>query len=307
MSVTDQTSSAEFDAFGPWVDPVFDAAGMPALYRDYPVDFDASRLVLKVPRNISRRDALPTMHLYDHLIVVGPAALIVLSRTDDGYAESSIGYGDIAVIRDSVDLVDGRFSIHTRTGATLSVAYNGSSQQVISRLTDVLRELALAATSGRPDVALPSVTAPPAPLDLLDLGKQDVGLVTSYFDLHRHEAGARLLAAHGRSTLTPNGGLLGRALHALYPMTLHGAVLCRTDRELQIVGRRSWLVRGNTPDLSRSLTSIPLAAIDAITARPHPKYLAVTVVGLSLGAFTFDLLLPTGSAAEQALVGEPAG
>ena len=307
MSTTDQTRTREFDAFGPWVDPVSDLAGMPALYRDYPVDFAASRLVLKVPRNISRRDALPTMHLYDHLIVVAPAALTVLTRTDDGYTQSSIGYEDIAVITDSVDLIDGRFSIHTRTGATLSLAYNGSSQQVIGRLADLLRELTLAATSDRPDAALPPVTAPPAALDLLDLGKQDVGLVTSYFDLLRHETAARLLAAHGRSPLRPRGGLLARALHAVYPMTLHGAVLCRTDRELQIVGRRSWLVRGKAPELSRSLTSIPLAAIDTITARPHPKYPAVTVVGLNLGPFTVDLLLPAGSAAERALVGGPLG
>ena len=83
MNATDVTRSAEFDAFGPWVDQVRNASEVPGLYRDYPVDFATSRLVLKVPRNISRRDALPTMDLYDHLLIAGPEALVVLSRAHD--------------------------------------------------------------------------------------------------------------------------------------------------------------------------------------------------------------------------------
>lgn len=303
MSATDATRTAEFDAFGPWVDEVRDTTELPALYRNHPVDFAASHLILKVPRNISRRDATPGMHLYDHLLVVAPDAFTVLSRTGDSYTESSIGYCDIAVIEDSVDLVDGRLGIHTRAGATLTVPYNGSSQQVITRLTDVLRELASAAAGSGPTLAL-QPGAPPAALDLLDLGKQDVGLVTSYFDLLRHEPDADLLAAHGRVALVPRGGVFSRLVHAVHPMTLHGAVFCRTERELQIVGRRHWLVRGKAPELSRSLTTIPLAAIDKITAHPHPKYLDASVVTVALGDMRYEAVLPAGSAAERLLAGE---
>ncbi|QYF73217.1 hypothetical protein [Cryobacterium sp. PAMC25264] len=298
------TRSAEFDAFGPWVDQVRNAAEVPGLYRDYPVDFAVSRLVLKVPRNISRRDALPTMDLYDHLIIVAPAALIVLSRTGGSFTERALGYADIVAITDTVDLVDGRLSILTRAGDTLAVPYNGSSQEVITRLIDVLGELTRAAPRAGA-ATLPATDAPPA-LDLLDLGKQDVGLVTSYFDLLRHHFGASLLAAHGRAGLIPRGGLLTRAVHALYPMTLHGAVLCRTETELHILGRKAWLVRGNTPDLSRSHSTIPLGAIDRVTVAPHPKYLAAVVVTVRLGEATFDLVLPEGSAAERALGARPA-
>lgn len=309
MSSTDVTRSAEFDAFGPWVDRVHDASEIPGLYRDYPVDFAASQLVLKVPRNISRRDALPTMDLYDHLIIVGPETLIVLSRvhTDThsslGYTASTLGYGDVAAVTDTVDLVEGRIDILARTGATITVPYNGSSEQVITRLMDRLSELSLAALRPTTAVTLPETDAAPADLDLLDLGKEDVGLVTSYFDLMRHELGATLLAAHGRSVLPPRGGLVVRAVHSVYPMTLHGAVLCRTDRELHIVARKSWLVRGNIPELSRAHTTIPLAAIEEIDLRPHPTYLDASVVTLRLGAARFDLVLPEGSAAVQALVG----
>jgi hypothetical protein len=306
MNAMDGIRTAEFDAFGPWVDPVRNPEEVPPLYRDYPVDFATSRLVLKVPRNISRRDAVPSMHLYDHLIVVASEALVMLTRTGASYAEHSIRYADIAVIHDSVDLVDGQLNIHTRTGSTLTVSYNGSSQDVITRLADMLRELVVAATVAGHGVSLPAVDAP-APLDLLDLGKLDVGLVTAYFDLLRQESGATLLAAHERTAVLPSGGLVTKVAHAVNPMTLHGTVLCRTDRELQIVGRRAWLVRGKAPEVSRALTTIPLAAIDTITVAPHPDYLAVVVVTLALGSFRYEIVLPAGSAAERALVAQPAG
>lgn len=295
--------SAEFDAFGPWVGRVRDATEVPGLYRDYPLDFTTSRLVLKVPRNISRRDAQPTMDLYDHLIVVAPEALVVLSRADAGYTRSVFGYADIVALTDTVDLVDGRLDILAGTGDTLTVPYNGSSEDVITHLVDVLSELSLAAMRRTPALTLPAPDDPPADLDLLDLGKEDVGLVTSYFDLMRHELGASLLAAHGRTVLPPRGGRISRAVHEFYPMTLQGAVLCRTERELHIIGRKTWLLRGSAPDLSRSHTTIPMAAIEEISLRPHPDYLGASVVALRLGTTTLDIVLPEGSAAVQALAG----
>ncbi|WP_297369549.1 hypothetical protein [Cryobacterium sp.] len=302
MSATDATRSAEFDAFGPWVDEVRTAGEVPGLYRDYRVDFDASRIVLKIPRNISRRDALPTMDLYDHLIIAAPQALIVLSRGVDTYSESSIAYGDIVAVADTVDLVEGRLSILARSGRTHTVPYNGSSQQVMTRFTDVLAELSLAVVRPTPAVVFPATDSRPS-LDLLDLGKQDVGLVTAYFDLTRHEFGATLLAAHGRTGLDPLGGVLRRAMHVLYPMTLHGAVLCRTEHALHILGRKAWLVRGNAPDLSRSHTTIPLAAIEKISVATHPTYRAAVILTLHSGQARFDVILPESSAAQRALTG----
>jgi hypothetical protein len=306
VSATDVTRSAEFDAFGPWVDQVNTAAEVPGLYSDYPVDVAASRLVLKVPRNISRRDALPTMDLYDHLLIAGPAELVVLSRVNDSFTESVLGYGDIVAVTDTVDLVDGRLRILARTGETLAVPYNGSSQQVITRLADVLGTQSLVAAGPAPAVRLAAPDAPPAALDLLDLGTDDVGLVTSYFELMRHEPGATLLAAHGRTILTPRGGALTRAVHALYPMTLHGAVLCRSAHQLHILGRQEWLVRGSAPDLSRSHTTIPLAAIESLTVAQHSRYLGAVVVTVHSGSAGFEIVLPHPSAAERALEAQPA-
>ena len=94
-------------------------------------------------------------------------------------------------------------------------------------------------------------------------------------------------------------------MHALYPMTLHGAVLCRTGHELHILGRKAWLVRGNAPDLSRSHTTIPLAGSSAISRGAASDYLGATVVTLQLGAASFEILLPRGLGSRTALAAAP--
>ena len=75
------TETTEYARFGPWVDEVTTPDDVPRLYRDHPIDLTSTRLVLKVPRNIARRDAHPGMDLYDHLLVLDDARLTVLSRT----------------------------------------------------------------------------------------------------------------------------------------------------------------------------------------------------------------------------------
>ncbi len=55
------TRVSEYDRFGPWIDEVLDLEDVPALFRDHAIDFDTARLVLKVPREIARRDATADM------------------------------------------------------------------------------------------------------------------------------------------------------------------------------------------------------------------------------------------------------
>ncbi len=70
----------ELERLEPWVDQVRTREEVPPLFRDHAFDLDAARLVLKVPRNIARRDAHAGMDLYDHLVVLEERRLVVLSR-----------------------------------------------------------------------------------------------------------------------------------------------------------------------------------------------------------------------------------
>jgi hypothetical protein len=298
-------TTAEYDAFGPWIDEVHTSSDVPRLYRDYSLDLEACRLVLKVPRNISRRDVTPTMDLYDHLLIAGPERLTVLSRKGAVYTESTVAYDRIAAMEDSVSMLDGRFRILTLAEGSVAIHYNGSQQEVVDTLIRVLREMSLSAIAGGRQLAPRRGLSPEIPMPtpgLVTLGDRDVDLAAAFRHLVRREPDTRLLAAHGRLVLAPTGGAITRALHVVYPMTLHGALICGNGNELQVLSRRDWMVRGNRPEHSLARTVLSLATLDAVTSQPDPEYTGVRVVTLRAGATSIDMPVPADSAAERVLL-----
>lgn len=149
------TSTAEYDAFGPWIDEVRSPQDVPRLFRAHPLDLGTAHLVLKVPRNISRRDATPDMDLYDHLVVLADDELTVLTRlgalTDAGEPLASVydearGYRtwssrptDVVAMRDVTSMLNARLDILTQDGRALTLRYNGSAAEGVQRLVDEIR------------------------------------------------------------------------------------------------------------------------------------------------------------------------
>ena len=298
-------STVEYDAFGPWVDVVADPADIPRLYRDFPLDLAAAELVLKVPRAISRKDANPAMDLYDHLIVVGIEQLSILSRESGGYSELTIGFEQIAMIVDRINLLDGSLAIHTLSGEVITFAYNGASEKVIARLVDLLRRREQAAPPALPPgtrrPSLPQAPLPPLGLD--DLGKKDAVFVTAYRELAATEPGLQLLAAHGRQPLAVHDGAASSIAHLLKPAVLHGALLAATATELQLLWRGVWIVRGGAPVFSRARTIVPLAKLRGVTAHRHPIYADADVLELAAGESTTEIVVPATSRLDEVLHG----
>ncbi|WP_282943813.1 hypothetical protein [Cellulomonas endometrii] len=306
--------TAEFDAFGPWVDPVRTPEDVPPLFRDHAVDLAGSRLVLKVPRDIARRDANPDMDLYDHLLVLGPDRFTVLTRVPapgagrhegprEGrrYDVREIPYDRVAAVGTSVDLLDGRLTVHALTGAPVEVRYSGSSGDVITELVELLRELAWPVPSYGPPAPLVDLGPGTGRLERRALGEHDIGLVSAYREIADREPGLRVVAAHPRQTVAPGRGGLAQVGNVLRPMTLHAAILATNGRELQVFGRRAWLARGRTPVHSESRLVLPLDRLTGAQTRPHPGYPDVTVVTLRAGDASLDLPVPAGSDAERVL------
>ncbi|WP_454048461.1 hypothetical protein [Cellulomonas sp. Marseille-Q8402] len=316
----DAPSTPEYDAFGPWVDPVRTPEDVPPLYRDHPLDMAASRLVLKVPRDIARRDATPDMDLYDHLLVLGPDRFTALSRvtTPTGrrpapaqgsaarrYDVLEVPYDRVAAVGTSVDLLDGRLTVHALSGTPVSVRYNGSSTDVVERFVDLLRVLAWPVpATGDPAPRDPTVRTPgTARLDRRALGEKEIGLVSAYREVADREPGLKALAAHPRQTVAPAGGGPAGLMHLLRPMTVQAAVIASEGRELQVFGRRAWLVRGRTPVHSESRLVVPLDRLTDVATRTHPVYRDVAVVTLRAGDAAVELPVPAASDAHRVLAG----
>ena len=298
-----QPMTAEYDAFGPWVYRVGTPEEVPRLFRDGPVDLDRSELVVKVPRNIARRDATPQMDLYDHLLAAGPDALTVLSRQQSGYTTTTVPYRSIAAIESGTDLLDGRLTIHPSTGgAPTTVGYNGSSQEMVDRLVAVIRRHYLSGSAA--GLQLPG-DARDGDVDFENFDA-DLALVSEYGAVLRSEPAVAFLAAHERRVVVPRDargvmGALSRLVHFAWPMTLQAAIMCADDRELTVIHRRSWWVRGHVPVHSVCRTTIPLERIDRVTLRPHETYAGVVVATLQLGRTALELPVPETSDAASAL------
>jgi len=301
-------STREYDRFGPWIDEVRTPEDVPRLYRGHPLDLAAARLVLKVPRNVARRDASPAMDLYDHLLVLDDAGLTVLSRRTapgaGGYDVRRVPAGQVAAVRDSVNLLDGRLSVLSRDGRDLTVAYNGSARDAVRRLVDELRADAAPPTArGR---ALLAAARPRA--DALDLGRDDLGIAGDVRDVTRSRPDLVPWAGHGRQRVVPRaGGTVQRLAHLVSPATLQGAVLACDGTVLEVFGRHDWVLRGSKPVHSASRTVVPLGGLDALTVGPDPRYAGVVVARLVAGSAVVEVPVPEGSAAHALLAAAGAG
>lgn len=314
---TPAPGASEFDRFGPWIDEVTTPDDVPPLYRDHPLDLAAALLVLKVPRNIARRDATADMDLYDHLIALDAEGLTVLSRVatakrrgapvERGYDARRVAHGEVAAIRDVVSLLDGRLSIHTLDGAALTLRYNGSARANVTRLVTALRDAAGTRPPSAAGAALLAALAerPAIGTRALDAGQVDVALVNDVREIVRHTPDLVVRTCHGRVPLAPRpggaGGPVRRALHSLSPATLHGAVIGADDAAVDVVGRQEWIARGRAPVHSLSRLVLPVGALRRVDVAAHETYPGVAVVRFGAGASTLEIAVPEGSAAHGLL------
>ncbi|MFB2554094.1 hypothetical protein [Herbiconiux liangxiaofengii] len=287
------TAAEEYDAFGPWVDEVTDAGQVPRLFRSHSFDLSATSIVLKIPRDIVRRDANPSMHLYDALVIVDARQTTVLERQGATFSTLSVAHDSLVAITNSSDLLDGRFELVVDDGAAVSLRYNGSSQPTLERLMRVLRELSRPAGVAR-------AAAHPFPVAgstrALDRDAQDYGLLSEWDAVLAREPGLapgfdRVVGYRSRA-VAPIAGGLTRALHRVRPMRLQGAIVGETPAEVHLVHRRAWLHRSSKEDISIAHTVILRGSGAAYEITAHPAYEGVDVVRVLAGRGAVELAMP---------------
>ncbi len=241
--------TAEFDAFGPWILPVTAPHEVPPLFQPH-ADLAGTRLVVKVPRPIERRDARPDMDLYDHLVLVRPDAVEILTRGHQGgVLRTALAGSDLLALENSVALLAGRLTLHARTTAPVEIAYNGSSADLVDTLVADIRRMWRPGTVGD--------DAPGEPPRRGSLGPDDQDLVARVRDLGAAEPGLRSLWLRRRTTAPPRAAVLAGLVDQLFPADLHASVVCATGSELVVVHRRERLARRSMPAHSIATTIAP--------------------------------------------------
>jgi len=277
----------EFDAFGPWIDRVTVAEQVPRLYAGYPLDFESAKLVLKVPRNISRRDATADMDLYDHLLIAGEKSLTILSREGNRFTESVIDYADVVAISQSLNVLDGSLTLYTANDRVHEITFNGAGAKAIASLVEVIRPKPLSVAKASPYGAATDVSA------------VDRMLVGQLRELERREPLLRIRAVHGHGTVAHRTGLarLLRRTHILGAM-----IVATTPTELHIISRRDWVNVLKKPDLSHRHTVITLSSIRSVKSEPHPTYEGLVELTARLQSNSFAIVVPEGSQTARELM-----
>jgi len=293
----------EFDAFGPWILQVQSQEDVPRLYRKHPLDLDTARLVLKVPRVISRRDANSDMDLYDHLVVAGATSLTVLSRRGDTYQSAEVPYARIAAVSTSVALLDGLLVAHDVEGAAaagvaVTFRYNGVSDDLVKQLVDILR--AQAGAAAPPSWAGATAQAPHATPGTRDLGDADIALVTEQHELAEHD-GLVTLGMHMRTVVRRRSGSMRGVLDMLRPVTLHAAIVSVGSGELHLVHRRRWFTTGKKPVHSVAHTVVILPHVTSVTADEMLRYAEVRAVQITSGRSVVEVPFPEGAESGAAI------
>lgn len=298
-------TTPEFDAFGPWIYEVRTPEEVPPLYRAHAIDLDSARVVLKVPRPIERRNATPTMHLYDHLLVAGPDELTVLSREVDSARERSVPYARIGAVELSVSLLDGRLRLLDATpgsgGELLSLTFNGVSLGTVEQLVDLLVTEALAHGGGS---AAREPTAAPtgAAARTWSVAGPDVALVVAYKELAERVPGLVRLADHARVPVTRRStSLVARLLDRWWPVTLHAAVVAYAPGRVEVLHRRELTSPRGRPAHSIARTTLLASAVTAVALTPHPAYSGALACRVSVGDAAVQLAFPEGAPTVRAL------
>lgn len=298
-------TTPEFDAFGPWIYEVRTPDEVPPLYRAHAIDLAGARMVLKVPRPIERRNATPTMHLYDHLLVAGADELTVLSRDLETYRERSVPYGRIGAVELSVSLLDGRLRLLDATpgsgGELLTLTFNGVSLGMVEQLVDLLVAEALAhgraASAGEPAVAPAGARA-----GAWSVGGPDVALVVAYKELVERVPGLVRLADHARVPVARRStSRFARLLDRWWPVTLHAAVVAYAPGRVEVLHRRDLTSPRGRPAHSIARTTLLASAVTAVALTPHPAYSGALACRVSVGDGVVQLAFPEGAPTVRAL------
>lgn len=277
-------TTPEYDAFGPWILPVSSHDQVPPVFRTHPIDFTRAHDVLKVPREIARRDASPRSHLYDSLLVLDHDGIEVLTREGHRFSVRRISRRDVAAVDSGTALLAGWFSVRGTDGSSIDVSFNGSSLPVITDLADRLLGWVADDLDGLPVQEH---------LDQDALGYHDVGLVNGYDSLPP-EPRRRVTAAFAERMPVAHRPRLHRLMRG--DAHLSGAVMGTDHQHAVVLARSEWVRHTRKPDLSLRRLVIPTDRITDLSAEPHPYLDGVTDLTVHCDRARIPLSVPTDHA-----------
>jgi hypothetical protein len=150
----------EYDAFGPWIDPVRTVTGMPRVFRPWYPELADSAFLLKIPRDVDRASARPGQDLFAAVLAVGERGVCQLRLVGGIVTREDATWEQVVACGTYTNLLLARWSLLLSNGSALHVPHNSVGSDLMAKVTAYVRAHIAAPSerSGQPD--LPAVGVP---------------------------------------------------------------------------------------------------------------------------------------------------
>lgn len=266
----------EYHAFGPWIIEINDKYPLPPLFLPYYKESKDCLLLIKIPRNIDRKDAKPGMDLYDYVIGMYEDHIYLLQRRDKLVEEDRISYADIEGIEDSRELLKGMLTIFLKGGKVV-IPYNTVSGNTVSRLIKIIRDRYAQKAF---DVAGNGYSAENLNVDIL------------YVNLLREmkSIDEKLQVGAVQPTITPalhKGTFLQRILGIVKGEKLLNTVHLINNRELISICRINLFKKWMESSYGYVVRYLPVERLGSITMKDYEKFSGLKELNLELNERVF--------------------
>lgn len=242
--------SKEYDAFGPWILEINDEYPMPPLYIKHYHEKETPLMLIKIPRNIDRRNATPDMNLYDYVVGMFASYLYILKRVRNSVEEKRVWYKDIVAVRSTAALLSGELVFFLK-GEAIIINYNTVSKEIMDTLADIIR--------GKYSTEIHCLDI--APLEY-DINKIEHYYALLIDQMKRKDAKIRMVAYQPLWKLEPKYPRLNKAFSFLIRRkVLSNTALITNDRELIILERELPVRYIKSPDFTYSCLYLPYQTI----------------------------------------------
>ncbi len=145
----------EYDAFGPWIDPVRTEIGMPRAFRHWYPELADSAFLLKIPRDVDRASARPGQDLFAAVLAVGERGVCQLRLAGGTVTREDATWEQVVACGTYTNLLLARWSLLLSNGSALHVPHNSVGSDLMAKVTAYVRSHIAAPSqrSGQPELA----------------------------------------------------------------------------------------------------------------------------------------------------------
>lgn len=224
---------SEYDAFGPWIYEIDDEHPIPELFAPLIKKDKYCLMMMKIPRQIERRDADPGMQLYDYVVGAYESQIFICIRQDNTAERKRFRYSDLSAISLFSCFLASYVTFYFKTGESFELPFNTISLNIMKKFVRLVRAKLV------PEEPSIDLSKCPKPIQASQIS--DVLFVNLLNDNDAEEDRKMYPGAFQQAVkMRMKGVSLSRKLASIiYPPKLAGGMHLYSDRELIIIERDS--------------------------------------------------------------------